>query len=60
MPTQTHPTIPEADHELVVLSRHRTSEGVVTYTRCSCGALQIWHTSTDHPAPALLTSIPGQ
>ena len=25
-----------------VLSRHRTSDGFVTYTRCSCGALNVW------------------
>ncbi|GLZ05150.1 hypothetical protein Acsp03_26160 [Actinomadura sp. NBRC 104412] len=24
-----------------VISRHLTSEGVVTYTRCACGAVQI-------------------
>ncbi|WP_344598651.1 hypothetical protein [Actinomadura vinacea] len=24
-----------------VLSRHLTSEGVVTYTRCACGAVQM-------------------
>jgi hypothetical protein len=24
-----------------VLSRHLTSEGVVTYTRCACGRLQM-------------------
>lgn len=25
-----------------VVSRHRTSEGVVVWTRCVCGALQVW------------------
>jgi hypothetical protein len=34
----------ESEHELVVLSRHRTSEGIVTYARCTCGELQIWLT----------------
>jgi hypothetical protein len=29
----------ESEPELVVLSRHRKSEGVVTYARCSCGDL---------------------
>jgi hypothetical protein len=64
MPTQTHPTtptiptIPEPAHQLVVLSRHHTSQGTITYTRCTWGALQIWHTSTDHPAPTLLTTTP--
>jgi hypothetical protein len=24
-----------------ILSRHLTSEGVVTYTRCACGAVQL-------------------
>ena len=46
-------------HELVVLSRHRTSEGVVTYTRCSCGELQVWLTGAGGPADTLITSIPG-
>jgi hypothetical protein len=34
----------ESEHELVVLSRHPTSEGVVTYARCHCGELQVWLT----------------
>jgi hypothetical protein len=46
-------------HELVVLSRHRTSEGVVTYARCSCGDLQIWLTDPGTPAHTLITSIRG-
>jgi hypothetical protein len=25
-----------------VLSRHPTSQGTVVYTRCSCGALEVW------------------
>ena len=25
-----------------VVSRHRTSQGVVVWSRCVCGALQIW------------------
>jgi hypothetical protein len=49
----------ESAHELVVLSRHQTSEGVVTYTRCPCGELQIWLTGTGRPAPTLITSVPG-
>jgi hypothetical protein len=40
----------ELEHELVVLSRHRTSEGVVTYARCDCGELQIWLTGAGRPA----------
>ena len=47
----------EAEHELMVLSRHRTSEGVVTYTRCPCGELQIWRTGAGRPAHTLITSI---
>ena len=45
------------DHELVVLSRHRTSEGVVTYARCNCGELQIWLTGAGRPAHTLIISI---
>lgn len=47
----------QADHELVVLSRHRTAAGVVTYTRCTCGELQIWLTEAGSPADTLITSI---
>jgi hypothetical protein len=43
----------EAEHELVVLSRHPTSEGVVTYARCTCGELQIWLTDAGGPAHTL-------
>jgi hypothetical protein len=50
---------PEAEHELAVLSRHRTSEGVVTYARCNCGELQIWLTGASRPAHTLIKSIPG-
>ena len=49
----------ESEHELMVLSRHRTSEGVVTYTRCSCGELQIWLTDAGRPAHTLIKSIRG-
>jgi hypothetical protein len=49
----------EPAHALVVLSRHQTSEGVVTYTRCPCGELQIWLTGAGGPAPTLITSIRG-
>jgi hypothetical protein len=49
----------ESEHELVVLSRHRTSEGVVTYARCHCGELQIWLTAAARPAHTLIQSIPG-
>jgi hypothetical protein len=49
----------ESEHELVVLSRHRTSEGVVTYARCSCGELQIWRTGAGRPADTLIKSIRG-
>jgi hypothetical protein len=50
---------PEAEHELAVLSRHRTSEGIVTYARCACGELQIWLTGASRPAHTLIKSIPG-
>ena len=53
-------TTAEPAHELVVLSRHRTSEGVVTYARCTCGELQIWLAGTDRAAPTLVKSIPGE
>lgn len=29
------------DTDAAVVSRHRTSEGVVVWTRCICGALQV-------------------
>ena len=47
----------EAEHELAVLSRHRTSEGIVTYARCACGELQIWLTGGGRPAHRLIKSI---
>jgi hypothetical protein len=49
----------ESEHELVVLSRHRTSEGVVTYARCNCGDVQIGLTGTRRPAHTLIKSIRG-
>lgn len=49
----TSPPAAEPEHELVVLSRHRTAEGVITYTRCSCGELQIWLTGGGGPAHTL-------
>jgi hypothetical protein len=49
----------ESEHELVVLSRHPTSEGVVTYARCTCGELQIWVTGAGRPAHTLIKSIRG-
>lgn len=49
----------ESEHELVVLSRHPTSEGVVTYARCPCGELQVWLTGAGRPAHTLITSIRG-
>jgi hypothetical protein len=48
-----------SEHELVVLSHHRTSEGIVTYARCNCGELQIWRTGAGGPADTLIKSIPG-
>ena len=53
------PSAAESEHELVVLSRHRTSEGVVTYARCDCGELQIWRTGAGRPTHTLITSTPG-
>jgi hypothetical protein len=50
----------ESEHELMVLSRHRTSEGVVTYARCSCGELQIWRTDAGRPAHTLIKSSVGR
>jgi phosphoribosylcarboxyaminoimidazole (NCAIR) mutase len=49
----------ESEHELVVLSRHRTSEGVVTYARSNSGDLQIWLTGAGRPAHTLIKSIRG-
>jgi hypothetical protein len=56
-PTSAPATEPE--HELVVLSRHRTAEGVVTYARCNCGDLQIWLAGAGRPAHTLIKSIRG-
>jgi hypothetical protein len=49
----------EPEHELVVLSRHRTSEGIITYARCTCGDLQIWLTGAGRPAHTPIKSIRG-
>lgn len=49
----------ESVHELVMLSRHRTSEGVVTYARSNSGDLQIWLTGAGRPAHTLIKSIRG-
>ena len=51
--------VAESEHELVVLSRHPMSEGIVTYARCTCGELQIWLTGASRPAHTLIKSIPG-
>jgi phosphoribosylcarboxyaminoimidazole (NCAIR) mutase len=50
---------PEAEHEPVVLSRHRTSEGVVTYAISNSGDLQIRLTGAGRPAHTLIKSIHG-
>ncbi len=47
-------------HELVVLSRHRTSEGTVTWARCPCGDLQIWLTPPGNRTPTLIKSTTGR
>jgi hypothetical protein len=56
-PTSTPVAAPE--HQPVVLSRHRTSQGVVTYARCSCGDLQIWLTGAGQPTSALVKASGG-
>lgn len=43
--------------EPVVLSRHRTSEGVITWARGNCGDLQIWLTRPGNQTPTLIKSI---
>jgi RNase P subunit RPR2 len=30
------------DQSNELVSRHRTSEGTVVYTRCACGLLHVW------------------
>jgi hypothetical protein len=55
----TSPPAAEPEHELVVLSRHRTAEGVVTYTRCICGDLQIWLNGAGRPTHTPIKSIRG-
>jgi phosphoribosylcarboxyaminoimidazole (NCAIR) mutase len=57
MTTEVSAPAAELEHELVVLSRHRTSEGVVTYARCTCGDRQIWLTGAGSPAQTLIRSI---
>ncbi|MFI6867154.1 hypothetical protein [Nocardia sp. NPDC050406] len=41
-----HPTCPDCGWPLhrppETLSRHRTSEGTVVYTRCVCGRVRAW------------------
>jgi hypothetical protein len=49
----------ESEHQVDVLSRHRTSEGVVTYARCDCGELQIWLTGAGRPVHTLIKSVHG-
>jgi hypothetical protein len=44
------------EHELGVLSRHHTSEGVVTWARCTCGDVQLWLTHPGDQAPTLIKS----
>jgi hypothetical protein len=46
-----------SEHRLVVLSRHLTSQGVVTYARCTCGDLQIRLTGAGGPAARLVKVI---
>lgn len=36
------------------LSRHRTSEGVIVYTRCACGLLGAWLHRGDADAPLIV------
>jgi hypothetical protein len=47
-------------HRPVVLSHHRTSEGVVTYTRCGCGDLRVWLTGRGGSAGRLVKAIRGR
>jgi hypothetical protein len=63
MTTETTSLIPRpvaGQHELVVLSHHRTSEGIVTWARCTCGDVQIWLTRPGNRSPTLLKSITGR
>ena len=41
-----------------VLSRHLTSEGVVTYTRCACGMVQMRFQPFDPGAPVVARQTP--
>ena len=46
------------EHEAVVVSRHHTSEGLVTWARCtSCGDIQLWLTRPGSQTPTLIKSI---
>ncbi|MFF2551880.1 hypothetical protein ACFVUS_12825 [Nocardia sp. NPDC058058] len=37
-----------------ILSRHRTSEGVITYTRCHCGTIRMWLSPNTFGTPVTL------
>ncbi|WP_297619150.1 hypothetical protein [Nocardia sp.] len=36
---------------LTTISRHHTSEGLVTYTRCACGTVRMWLSPTTFTTP---------
>jgi hypothetical protein len=43
---------------LTVVSSHRTSEGLVSYLRCSCGAWEVRTAhSVAHASPPLIAAI---
>lgn len=43
-----------------VISRHHTSEGVVLYSRCTCGALDVWLQGHDAVDSLIGTARPGR
>jgi hypothetical protein len=54
-PTSAPATQPA--HDPIVLSRHQTSEGILTYTGCTCGELHIWLTTAGRPTHTLIQTI---
>lgn len=42
-----------------IVSRHRTSSGVVVYTRCMCGALQVRLVAQNQGADGPVVAIGG-
>jgi hypothetical protein len=42
------------DEPAQVISRHMTSTGLITYARCRCGLLHVWHSRAPADRAAVL------